>query len=143
MVGNARAHPGPYRLLKANFFAETQIPGWFTREEAAKTADPETPPGRTTTLELPTPEGPLAKEAEKLAEADKDKLKAKENPKPQVPIEQENLNTRSPSPSEQPPSSAIQRGVSPNQVAYLKGQGIIQQADGNWVRANARRWKHH
>jgi len=87
MVGNARAHPGPYRLLKVNSLAETQIPGWFTREKAAKTADPETPPGRTTTFELPAPKSPLAEEGEKLAEAGEGQLKAEKNPETPVPIE--------------------------------------------------------
>ena len=31
--------------------------------------------------------------------------------------------------------TSLQRGLNPDQVAYLGGRGIFQQADGNWVRA--------
>ncbi len=134
IVGNARSRPGIYKQLIAQGFAEEQIPGWFVRQARPQTPrESDVPPGQTTSLELPAPRDGQASPQEGQVPPGG----SHEEDGVHVSIEQGGPETGLGVPGSRlalAGGGAPQGGYTAEQVAYLRGQGIVQLADGVWVR---------
>ena len=144
MIGHARSKPYAYQTLRTQGFAEDQIPGWFMRPEeyerrkkaAASAREKEAPPrqpAQNADLALPAPrETPeTVEEAPETAEnADGVEVPIRDLP----PIEggpEGNITPGLNGSGEDPAPLAL----SQQDTAFLRGLGVVQQADGRWVRS--------
>ena len=109
MVCRAVSHPAAYRLLKANNFVDSQIPGWFWRQDPTPKPDKAVAPlSQATSLKLPAAKG-LAPLGEGLVDASA----STETP----PIESSSKEIEQAPPSlEQDPSSQKEPSPTPSSL---------------------------
>jgi hypothetical protein len=117
---------------RAQGFTEEQIPGWFTREaKPHKAKEGDLPPGQATQIDLPTPKGaPPGLKTPSEGQDPPDEIP--EEGEINVPIEQEDSDTPPGSPGYRSAPGGpdlAPSGLSEEQVAFLRGVGVIQQAD--------------
>lgn len=136
MIGHAMRKPHVYLRLRTQGFTEEQIPGWFLRpaeyeklkEAAARAKEAEAPPrqpDQRTDLTLPSP-----KESPKTDETPSE---TEEPPGDLLPMERGSVEDVPPGPSG-PGGGPAPVALSQQDEAYLRGMGVLQQADGRWVR---------